>query len=47
MKKMSGKNYHNIMDREPNEGKIDCGVFKGTNCIKKKLDNVSEFKEEL
>ena len=42
----SGKSIRDITQREYENCRTDCFVFKGTECIKKMLDQVLEFKGE-
>ena len=46
LSKISGKYYRDITDRQFQKCKIDCGVFKGTNCINKMLGHALEFEGE-
>ena len=46
LSKMSGKSYRGITQREYEKCRTDCFVFKGTECIKKMLDQVLKFKRE-
>ena len=44
--KISGKSFRDITQREYEKCRTDCFVFKGTECIKKTLDQVLKFKGE-
>ena len=44
--KISGNFNRDIRQREPEKGRIDCGVFKRTNYGKEKLGHVLEFRAE-